>query len=299
MSRMAKTEGRRRRWRFSDGFRAGAVRLALEEGRTGGAVACELDLTESALPSWVARARADRTKVANDGGSAVMTLFDSMVRTRMAPARRREPHYEYSNASARADIASLRTMAEAWFWRARTRAAPAVSLNCLALTRAHGDLRADERGLLQAVIASRGHADTTGTVAGRLHGEFVYSYSPFYGSAVYLIPITPATKEWWAGLARPRYALIDPQQNSSIGFQDQTTVARDGGFAFHNVAPGEYYLYGRVLWAATARDTTSFGGDAWLGTVNVVSGDTARVALRNRRSFFSSDTGPSKTPASP
>ncbi len=34
----------------------------LDEGRTAGSVARELDLTESALRSWVARAQADRTK---------------------------------------------------------------------------------------------------------------------------------------------------------------------------------------------------------------------------------------------
>ena len=61
MSRMAKTGGRRTRRKFSDEFRAGAVRLVLDEGRTAGAVARELDLTESALRAWVARAQADRT----------------------------------------------------------------------------------------------------------------------------------------------------------------------------------------------------------------------------------------------
>ena len=49
MSRMAATTRRRSRRQFSDEFRAGAVRLVLEEGKTVGAVARELDLTESAL----------------------------------------------------------------------------------------------------------------------------------------------------------------------------------------------------------------------------------------------------------
>ena len=52
---------RRSRRQFSDEFRAGAVRLVLEEGKTVGAVARELDLTESALRQWVERARADRS----------------------------------------------------------------------------------------------------------------------------------------------------------------------------------------------------------------------------------------------
>jgi transposase len=67
MSRMAKSGGRRARRKFSDEFRAGAVRLVLDEGRTAGAVARELDLTESALRAWVARALADRTKGKSGG----------------------------------------------------------------------------------------------------------------------------------------------------------------------------------------------------------------------------------------
>ena len=53
---------RRVRRQFSDEFRTGAVRLVLDEGRTVGAVARELDLTPSALGLWVRRARADRTQ---------------------------------------------------------------------------------------------------------------------------------------------------------------------------------------------------------------------------------------------
>jgi transposase len=67
MSRMAKTEGRRARRKFTDEFKAGAVRLVLDEGRTAGAVARELDLTESALREWVARAQADRTRGKSGG----------------------------------------------------------------------------------------------------------------------------------------------------------------------------------------------------------------------------------------
>ena len=61
MGRMASTERRARR-QFTDEFKAGAVRLVLEEGKTVGAVARELDLTASALGLWVQHARADRTK---------------------------------------------------------------------------------------------------------------------------------------------------------------------------------------------------------------------------------------------
>ena len=44
-----KQGGRRARRQFTDEFKAGAVRLVLDEGKTVGAVARELDLTASAL----------------------------------------------------------------------------------------------------------------------------------------------------------------------------------------------------------------------------------------------------------
>ena len=63
MSRMSKDAlGRRTRRQFSDEFKEGAVRLVLDEGKTVGAVARELDLTPSALGLWVQHARAERTK---------------------------------------------------------------------------------------------------------------------------------------------------------------------------------------------------------------------------------------------
>ncbi len=58
MSRMqTKTAGRRARRRFTSEFKAGAVRLVLDAGKTIGAVARELDLTPSALGGWVARGK--------------------------------------------------------------------------------------------------------------------------------------------------------------------------------------------------------------------------------------------------
>ena len=63
MSRMSQARPARRvRRQFSDEFKAGAIRLVLEEGKTVGAVARELDLTPSALAEWVRRAQADRTQ---------------------------------------------------------------------------------------------------------------------------------------------------------------------------------------------------------------------------------------------
>src|SRR6476619_5710420 len=63
MSRpMADAPTKRPRRQFTDDFKAQAVRLVLDEGKSVGAVARDLDLTETALREWVKRARADRTK---------------------------------------------------------------------------------------------------------------------------------------------------------------------------------------------------------------------------------------------
>ena len=58
---MAESPTRRPRRRFDDDFKAQAVRLVLDEGKSVGSVARDLDLTETALREWVNRARAERT----------------------------------------------------------------------------------------------------------------------------------------------------------------------------------------------------------------------------------------------
>jgi transposase len=59
---MADTPRRRPRRRFDEDFKAQAVRLVLDEAKSVGSVARDLDLTETALREWVKRARADRTQ---------------------------------------------------------------------------------------------------------------------------------------------------------------------------------------------------------------------------------------------
>jgi transposase len=49
----------RRRRRFTREFKAGAVRLVLEEGRSISEVARELDLVPSALGNWVRDAKVE------------------------------------------------------------------------------------------------------------------------------------------------------------------------------------------------------------------------------------------------
>ena len=58
----------RARRSFTDEFKAGAVRLVLDEGKTVAMVARDLGLTASALAGWVKQARADR-----DGGKSGLT----------------------------------------------------------------------------------------------------------------------------------------------------------------------------------------------------------------------------------
>ena len=76
----AKQESRRAKRQFTDEFKAGAVRLVLDEGKTIARVARDLGLTASVLRTWVVRARADR-----DGGKSGLT---SEERAEMAQLRK-------------------------------------------------------------------------------------------------------------------------------------------------------------------------------------------------------------------
>jgi transposase len=61
MSTMAETKSRRPRRQFDDEFKAQAVRLVLDDGKSIAAAARDLGIGASALGTWVAHARADRT----------------------------------------------------------------------------------------------------------------------------------------------------------------------------------------------------------------------------------------------
>jgi transposase len=82
MATMGGKQGRAKRARrqFTDEFKAGAVRLVLDEGKTVAQVARDLDLTASALGGWVKQARADR-----DGGKSGLT---SEERSELAALRK-------------------------------------------------------------------------------------------------------------------------------------------------------------------------------------------------------------------
>ena len=72
---------RRQRRSFTDEFKAGAVRLVLDQGKTIAEVARDLDLTPSALGGWVEQARANRSK-----GKAGLTTEE---RAELAQLRKR------------------------------------------------------------------------------------------------------------------------------------------------------------------------------------------------------------------
>lgn len=79
MSTMSDTSKRRRaRRRFDDDFKAQAVRLVLDEGKSVTAVARDLDLARTALHNWVEQARADRS-----GGKTGLTTVEREELTRL------------------------------------------------------------------------------------------------------------------------------------------------------------------------------------------------------------------------
>lgn len=72
--------GRRKKRQYTDEFKAGAVRLVLDEGKRVAEVARDLGLTPSSLRVWVVRARADRS-----GGKTGLTTEE---RAEMAQLRK-------------------------------------------------------------------------------------------------------------------------------------------------------------------------------------------------------------------
>ena len=59
---MAEAKKRRARRRFTDEFKAQVVKKVLSSGKTAGQVARDLDLTETAVRSWVKQSQVDRGK---------------------------------------------------------------------------------------------------------------------------------------------------------------------------------------------------------------------------------------------
>src|SRR5215831_4631194 len=70
---------KRKRRAFTKEFKAQAVRIVRESGKTVGTVARELDLTETALPSWVRQAEIDTGR----GGAGALTTEEREELTRL------------------------------------------------------------------------------------------------------------------------------------------------------------------------------------------------------------------------
>ena len=75
---------RRQRRSYTDEFKAGAVRLVIDEGKSVSQVARDLDLTPSALRVWVERARADAGK----GRPGVLTTAEREELSRLRKENR-------------------------------------------------------------------------------------------------------------------------------------------------------------------------------------------------------------------
>ena len=61
MARMATGAKKRVRRSFTEEFKAGAVRLVLDEGKSISQVGRDLDVAQSVIGNWVKQARADRS----------------------------------------------------------------------------------------------------------------------------------------------------------------------------------------------------------------------------------------------
>ena len=61
MARMATGATKRVRRSFTEEFKAGAVRLVLDEGKSISQVGRDLDVAQSVIGNWVKQARADRS----------------------------------------------------------------------------------------------------------------------------------------------------------------------------------------------------------------------------------------------
>jgi transposase len=79
MSTMAERKPKRQRRNFTDDFKAGAIRLVLDEGRSVATVARDLDLTESSLRNWVEQAKAN----AGRGRPGALTTVEREELTRL------------------------------------------------------------------------------------------------------------------------------------------------------------------------------------------------------------------------
>src|SRR5437870_12630125 len=99
---------KRRRRSFSPEFKAEAVKVVEQSGKSPGTVARELDLTETALRRWVAQAESD----AGRGHGGALTTDE---RTELAHLRRGKKTLRIERGRPRQPTAFLR-QARGWSW---------------------------------------------------------------------------------------------------------------------------------------------------------------------------------------
>jgi transposase len=89
---------RRQRRRFTDEFKSEVVKKVLTSGRTAGQVARDLDLTETAVRSWVKQAQIDRGK--GPAGALTSAEKEELARLRKENRELREDREILKKAGA-------------------------------------------------------------------------------------------------------------------------------------------------------------------------------------------------------
>ena len=90
---------RRLRRQYTPEFRAGAVKMVLEEGKSMAQVAKDLDLTRSALENWVRQAKADAGQ--GPSGALASSEKEELARLRRESPQLRMEREILKNASGR------------------------------------------------------------------------------------------------------------------------------------------------------------------------------------------------------
>ena len=123
-------------------------------------------------------------------------------------------------------------------------------------------------------------ADSVSVVSGDLL-DVSGQRNQFYGSVVYLIPNTRASRDWWDRLAtRPKFWLADPYLELRLDYADRTTCDSAGRFAFKDVRPGDYFFHARVFWTNIVGQESLLDGGAYIAWTTVPAAETVHVMLK-------------------
>jgi transposase len=98
---------RRKRRKFTDEFKADAVKLCAAGGRSVAQVAADLDLTETALREWVKRAEAD-------AGKRPLNVLTTAERDELSELRKRVKRLEMEREGERVKFAFIDEEKATW-----------------------------------------------------------------------------------------------------------------------------------------------------------------------------------------